>query len=69
MSITGRFQNYYKRNYFKHMIVICIVNGCPWKINCCVVGASHVVQVHMFVNENWHTVYDLVSSQPLVRCN
>ena len=31
--------------------------------------ASHLVQVHTFVNEHRHTVDDIVSSQPLVRCN
>ena len=51
------------------MTVICTVNGCSWKITFCVVGASHVVQLHTFVNEHRHTVDDIVSSQPLVRCN
>ena len=69
MSIAWRFQYYYKRDCFKHMTFICTVNGCPWKITCRVVGASHVVQVHTFVNEHRHTVDNLVSSQPLVRCN
>ena len=31
-------------------------------------GASHVVQVHTFVNEHRRTI-DVVASQPLVRCN
>ena len=66
MSIVGRFQYYYKRNYFKHMTIICMVNDCPWKITCRIVGASHVVQVHMFVNEHRHIVDNLDSSQPLV---
>ena len=42
------------------MIVICTVKGCPWKIDCRVVGASYVVQVHMFVNEHRHTIDDIV---------
>ena len=29
MFKAKRFRYYYKRNCFKHMIVICIVNGCP----------------------------------------
>ena len=62
MSITGRFQYYYKRNCFKHMTVICTINDFPWKIICCAVSVSHVVQVHTFVNEHRHTVDDLVSS-------
>ena len=69
MYITGRFRYYYKRNCFKHMIVICTVNGCLWKITCHVVGALHDVQVHTFVNEHRHIIDDIVSSQPLVRCN
>ena len=68
MFIVGRFQYYYKRNYFKHMIVKYTVNDCPWIITCRVVGASYVVQVHTFVNEYRHIIDDLVSSQPLVRC-
>ena len=32
-------------------------------------GASYLVQVHTFVNEHRHIVDDLVSFQPLVRCN
>ena len=51
------------------MTVRCTVNDCPWKITCHVVGASHLIQVHRFVNEHRHTVDDVVSSQPLVRCN
>ena len=48
------------------MIVICTVNDCPWKITCRVVGASHLVQVHTFINEHMHTIDDLVSTQPLM---
>ena len=51
------------------MTVICTVNDCPWKTTCRVVGASHLVQVNTFVNEHSHIVDDVVSSQPLVRCN
>ena len=69
MSIVGRFWYYYKKNSYKRMTVICMVNDCTWKITCCVVGASHLVQVHMFVYDHGHTVDDVVSSQPLVRCN
>ena len=61
MFIAGRFWYYFKRNFFKHMIVVCTVNGCPWKIACRVVGASYVVHVHMFVNEHRHTIDDIVS--------
>ena len=32
-------------------------------------GASHLIQVHTFVNEHRPTIDDVVSSQPLVRCN
>ena len=69
MSIAGRFRYYYKRNCFKYMTVTCSINDCPWKITCRSVDVWHVVQVHTFVNKHRHTVDDLVSSQPLVRCN
>ena len=69
MSTAGRFRYYYKKNSCKHMTIICTVNDCPWKITCHVVGGSHLVQVHAFVNEHKHTIDDIVSSQPLVRCN
>ena len=69
MPIARRFRSYYKKNSYKHMIVICMINDCPWKITCRAVGASQLVQVHMFVNKHRHTVDDVVSSQPLVRCN
>ena len=69
MSIAGRFRYYYKKNICKRMTVICTVNDCPWKITCRDVGALHLVQVHTFINEHRHTVDDVVSSQPLVRCN
>ena len=51
------------------MIVIYMVNDCSLKITCRAVGASHLVQVHTFINEHRHTIDDEVSSQPLVRCN
>ena len=69
MSIARRFWYYYKKNCFKHMTVICTVNDCPWKITYRAVGALYLVQVHTFVNEHRHIVDDLVSTQPLVRCN
>ena len=69
MSIAGRFWYYYKKNICKRLTVICTVNDCPWKITCRDVGALHLVQVHTFINEHRHTVDDVVSSQPLVRCN
>ena len=61
LSFSGRFQYYYKRNSYKHIIVICIVIDCPWKITCRVVGASHVVKVHTFQNELSHTMDDVVA--------
>ena len=29
MSLSGRFRYYYKRNSYKHIIVICMVTNCP----------------------------------------
>ena len=69
MSLSGRFQYYYKRNSYKHITVICMVTNCPWKITRRVVCASDVVQVHTFLNEHSHTMDDLVASQPIVRSN
>ena len=51
------------------MTIICTVNDCPWKITYRAMGASHLVQVHMFENEHRHIVDGLVYAQPLVRCN
>ena len=69
MSLSRRFQYYYKRNSYKHITVICTVTNCPWKITCHLVGASDVVQAHTFRNEHSHTVDDVVASQPRVRSN
>ena len=69
MSIVGRFRYCYKKNSFKHMTIICMVNDFPWKITCRAMGALHLVQVHTFVNEHRHTINDLVYAQPLVRCD
>ena len=62
MSLSGRFQYYYKRNSYKHITVICIVTDCPWKITFRAVSASDVVQVHTFRNEHSHIVDDVVTS-------
>ena len=32
MSVGGRFRYKFKRNCLKHMTVICVVEGCPWKV-------------------------------------
>ena len=49
------------------MSVVCTVNGCPWKITCRTIGASHVVQVHTFINHHNHSIDDVVTNEPLVR--
>ena len=67
MSLSGRFRYYYKRNSYKHITVICTVTNYPWKLTCCAVGASDVVQVHTIQNE--HSQDDVVASQPVVRFN
>ena len=67
MSLGERFQYYFKRNFYRHMIVVCIVNECPWKITCHAIGTSDVVQVHTFINHHSHSINDVVSNQPLVR--
>ena len=69
MSLSNRFRYYCKRNSYKHIIVTCTVNGCPWKITHRVVGASNVVKVHTFINGHSHTIDDVVASQPFVRPN
>ena len=69
MSLSNRFRYYYKRNNYKHIIVTCTVNGCPWKITCRLVGASNVVKVQTFINGHSHTIDDATASQPFVRPN
>ena len=69
MSLSWRFQYYYKRNSYKHITVICIVTDCPWKITFRAVSASDVVQVHTFRNEHSHIMDDVVTSQPIARSN
>ena len=49
------------------MIVLCIVVECPWKIKCCSIGSSNVVQVHTFWNFYNHSLEDAASFQPLVK--
>ena len=69
MSFSDRFRYYHIRNSYKHITVTCTVSGCPWKITCHTVSASNVVKVHTFINDQSHTVDDVVTSQPFVRSN
>ena len=69
MFLSTRFQHYYKRNSYKHIIVICMISGYPWKITCRAVGASNIVKVHTCINDHSHTVDDIVASQPFFRSN
>ena len=67
MSLAGRFRYSFKRNSSKHMVVVCTVAECPWKITCRAIGSSNVVQVHTFRNFHNHSLEDVASFQPLVR--
>ena len=56
MSIGGLFRYKFKRDFPKHMIVICVVEGCPWKVTTHVVGRTKIVQVHTFRNQHNHLI-------------
>ena len=67
MSLAGKFRYSYKRNSPKHMIVVCTIEDCPWKITVRAIGDSNIVQVHTFRNVYNHCLEDVALSQPLVR--
>ena len=69
MSVGGHFRYKFKRNCLKHMIVICIVKGCPWKATAHTVGRTKMVQVNTFRNEHNHSLEDVSMSEPSVHCN
>ena len=43
MSVGCRFRYKFKRNCLKHMTVICVVEGCPWKVTACAIGRTKIV--------------------------
>ena len=51
------------------MSLVCTIDNCPWKITCCSLGATNVVQVHTFENTHNHSLDDVASSQPTIRAN
>ncbi|KAL6331336.1 hypothetical protein AAG906_011273 [Vitis piasezkii] len=70
MSVGGHFRYKFKMNCLKHMIVICVVEGCHWKATTRVVGRiTKIVQVHTFRNKHNHSLEDVSISEPTVRCN
>ena len=69
MSVGGYFRYKFKRNCLKHMTVICVVEGCLWKVTVRVVGRTKIVQVHRFRNEHNHSLEDVSIFEPAVRCN
>ena len=69
MSVEGHFRYKFKRNYLKHMTVICTVEGCPWKVTTCTVGKTKIVWVDPFRNEHNHFLEDVLVSGPAVCCN
>ena len=69
MSIGGRFRYKFKRNYLKHMTIICVVEGCPWKVTARAIERTKIVQVHTFRNEHNHSLEDVSVSELAVRCN
>ena len=66
MSLVGKFRYSYKRNSSKHMIVVCTIEDCHWKIIAHAIGDSNIVQVHTFRNVHKHCLEDVALSQPLV---
>ena len=48
------------------MTVLCTVAECTWKITCCEIRSSNVVQVHTFRNFHNHSLEDVASGQPFV---
>ena len=69
MSVEGHFRYKFKRNYLKHMTVICAVEGCPWKVTTCTVGKTKIVWVDPFRNEHNHSLEDVSIFEPAIRCN
>ncbi|RVW82503.1 hypothetical protein CK203_046270 [Vitis vinifera] len=69
MSVGCRFRYKFKRNCLKHMTVICVVEGCPWKVTARAVGRTKIVQVHTFRNEHNHSLEDVSIFEPVVHCN
>ena len=69
MSIGGCFRYKFKRNCPKHITVICVVEGYPWKVTDCAVGKTKIVQVHTFRNQQNHFLEDVSVSKPAVHCN
>ena len=69
MSIGNHFRYKFKRNCLKHMTVICVVEGCPWKVATRAIERTKIVQVHTFINELNHSLEDVSVSKPIVRCN
>ena len=69
ISVGDRFRYKFKRNCLKHTTVICVVEGCPWKVTACVVWKTKIVQVHTFRNEHNHSLEDVSVSELAVRYN
>ena len=69
MSLVGRFRYRFKKNTPQRISLVCTIDNCSWKITCCVLGATNVVQVHMFENTHNHSLDDVSSSQPTIRAN
>ena len=48
MSLGGTIQYKYKKNSPNHMLIKCLVEGCPWKIIAHVVEGNVIFQVHLY---------------------
>ena len=68
-QIGNHFRYKFRKNCLKHMTVIYVIEGCPWKVTTCVVGRTKIVQVHTFINELNHSLEDVSVSKPIVHCN
>ena len=71
MSHVNRrcFRYKFKRNCPKHITIICVVEGYPWKVIDRAVGKTKIVQVHTFRNQQNHSLEDVSVSKPAVHCN
>ena len=51
------------------MTVICVIEGCSWKVTAPAVRRTKIVQVHTFRNEHNHSLEDVSVSELAVHCN
>ena len=67
MSLAGRFRYRFKKNNLKQISVVWTIEKCLWRITCCAIGLTNVVQVHTFEISHNHSLDDVTSSQSSIR--